>query len=393
MNRRTTLMLLLLLFGGVLVILGLFLQQYLQPKASIEILTGIPTRGVQEDQVIPQLELREIVSGLIVPWEIVFPETNKMYVTERGGRVRVVLDGQLLPDPILTIPEVSTQAEEGLMGMTLDPGYATNKLLYLAYAYPQNGNIRVKVVQYQDLEDRFEQRAVIIDNIPAARFHAGTRIAFGPDEKLYITTGDASQKEIAQDLESLGGKILRLNADGTIPADNPFPNSPIWSYGHRNSQGISWNPETGAMYASEHGPSVFDGPPGGDEINLIEPGMNYGWPIVSHDESNPDMISPIVQYTPAIAPGGILWYSGELFPQFQNTILIAGLIGEGVYWLTIDESNPSQFIETGMLEFEIGRVRTITQGVDGSIYLLTSNEDGRGDSTPEQDKIYQIVAQ
>lgn len=397
MSRRSifiTLILLVLFVTGSSIALYPTLQRYIQPQQSIQILTGTPNRTLENQNiVIPELELREVVSGLIVPWEIVFPQPNKMYVTERGGRVRVVQDGELLPDPILTIPEVSSRAEEGLMGMALDPAYETNRLMYLAYAYQENDGIRVRVVQYEDLQTQLAQRAVIIDNIPAARFHAGTRIAFGPDGKLYITTGDASQKDIAQDLLSLGGKILRINADGSIPTDNPFPNSEIWSYGHRNSQGISWNPSTGHMYASEHGPSVFDGPPGGDEINLIEPGNNYGWPIVSHDAQHPDMISPLVQYTPAIAPGGILWYSGDLFPHFQNTILIAGLIGEGVYWATIDELNPSRIIETGKLEFEIGRVRTITQGIDGSIYLLTSNEDGRGVSTPEQDRIYQITTE
>ena len=174
----------------------------------------------------------------------------------------------------------------------------------------------VKVVRFTDEGNSLTNPRIIIDLIPAAKYHAGSRLAFGPDSKLYISTGDATNKNIAQDRNSLGGKILRINADGSIPSDNPQKRSPVWSYGHRNPQGLAWIGDD--LYSSEHGPSVFDGPAGGDEVNKIVKGGNYGWPLVSHLKTRDGTVAPLRVFTPAEAPASLMAYSGTMFPQYRD---------------------------------------------------------------------------
>lgn len=186
----------------------------------------------------------------------------------------------------------------------------------------KNNKLIDKVERLIDRGNIIERGKIILDDIPAARFHAGCRIAFGPDNKLYITTGDGTNKEVAQQLDSLGGKILRINTDGSIPQDNPFPNSAIFSLGHRNPQGIDWYPGTDILFQTEHGPSVFDGPPGGDELNIIKKDRNYGWPIVSHKKKQTGFIDPKLIFTPAEAPSSAFFYKSNVFPQFKNNFFL-----------------------------------------------------------------------
>lgn len=181
--------------------------------------------------------LAEIARGLEVPWSMAFAPDGRVFVTERPGRLRVLRDGKLVTRPLFTFPGVSTQSEEGLMGLALHPKFATNHLLYVSYASKSGDGLRVRVERYRENGETLLEPKVILDNIPAAKYHAGCRLRFGPDGKLYITTGDATKGKIAQDLRSLGGKILRINDDGSVPEDNPFPGSPVFSYGHRNPQG------------------------------------------------------------------------------------------------------------------------------------------------------------
>ena len=188
------------------------------------------------------------MNGLQVPWSIVWAPDGRMLFTERAGRVRVVAKGKLQEQPLFTVPDVEPSGESGLMSIVLHPNFSTNHFLYLSYAYGGDG-VRVRVVRYAESPGGLGDRKVIIEDIPAAQFHAGCRLRFGPDGKLYITTGDATQRELAQRLDSLAGKIVRLNDDGTLPADNPFTSQPnvrpeIWTYGHRNSQGMDWQPGT-----------------------------------------------------------------------------------------------------------------------------------------------------
>lgn len=367
---------------------GIFQGEKIQEGASI--LVG--EKDEKEEKIeAKEFELKEIVTDLEVPWSAVFTSPERLLVTERAGDVVVIENGTKKETPLHTFSGVSSQSEEGLMGMVLDPHYQENKRIYFAYAYQVGGKMQVKVVRFTDQGDRLTDEQTIIDNIPAAQYHAGCRIAFGPDQKLYITTGDATDKGTPQNLDSLGGKILRVNADGTIPEDNPFEGKPVFSYGHRNSQGLAWDVDTGELYATEHGPSVFDGPAGGDEINHIIPAANYGWPLVSHKEKGEGLEEPLVVFTPAVAPGGILFYTGTQLPQFTNTFLFAGLKGEGLYQVIIDEDDPEEIDEYQKVAgINVGRIRDVFQGPDGELYIMTSNRDGRGKPAANDDKIYRL---
>lgn len=333
-----------------------------------------------------------VVTGLVVPWSMAFTSETRMLITERAGRVRAFENGILREEPLFVFPEVVSTAEEGLMGLALDPEYAANRFVYVSLAYKKGSGSVVKVVRLRDDSGRLSEPVVILDDIPAAQFHAGSRIRFGPDGLLYITTGDATDKRIAQDLKSLGGKILRIRPDGTIPSDNPFPGSPVWSYGHRNPQGIAWHPVTGEMYATEHGPSVFDGPAGGDEVNRILPGKNYGWPLVSHTERRAGTVFPLLVFTPAEAPAGATFYASDRIPQFTDQLFFAALKGEGIFRIAFDDSDPDKVKEYEKLAgIDFGRIRDITEGPDGALYFMTSNRDGRGNPIASDDRILRIA--
>ncbi|MEO8665018.1 MAG: PQQ-dependent sugar dehydrogenase [Ignavibacteria bacterium] len=337
-------------------------------------------------------EIKVVTENLFVPWSIVFTDNDRMLITERNGKLRVIQNDKLDEKPLKVFDEVSSGGEEGLMGLTLDPDYKNNKYLYVSYAYEKGDKLKVKVLRYKDEGEELKGEKLIIDNLPAERYHAGCRLKFGPDGKLYITTGDAGERELAQDVNTVYGKILRINSDGTIPDDNPFPNNPVWSYGHRNSQGIDWYPGTNVMYETEHGPSGFDGPGGGDEVNIIVKGGNYGWPVVSHEKSEEGMISPILVYTPAIAPASGMFYKSNSIPEFKNNFFFGCLRGSGIMRVVVDEKDPTKIISDGMLaEVDLGRIREMAEGPDGAIYFSTSNKDGRGSPFDGDDKIYKIV--
>ncbi len=363
-----------------------------------QILPGVPIEvtslssqpaSVAAEQVKYQIE--PVVQNVRVPWSIVFTSPNRMLVSERVGTIRAVVDGTLVNKPLGHI-EVSNQSEEGLMGLVLDPNYDKNKFFYACYAYDYKGTLYDQVVRLEDKGESFATIGTVIDKIPAAKFHAGCELSFGPDGKLYISTGDATDKQSAQDPQSLAGKILRLNSNGTIPTDNPIPGSPIFSLGHRNPQGLAWHPITGQLWSTEHGPSGNDGPGGGDEINAILPGGNFGWPKVSHDRSLPGLLSPLVHFTPAVAPGSAHFYQGDMFPEWRNHLIFAALKGEGLFRVEVSQATPAAVIRYEKLPgIEVGRIREITEGPDGAIYFATSNTDGRGRSRSGDDMIYRLI--
>ena len=340
-----------------------------------------------------QFRVETVASNLEVPWAIAFAPDGRVFVTERPGRVRVIEQGRLRPEPVATIREVESAEESGLMDLTLHPQFKSNHYLYLAYAYRNDGQ-RVRVVRFRETAGALAEPLVIIENIPAAHYHAGTRTRFGPDGKLYITTGDATQRELAQRLDSLAGKTLRLDDDGGVPQDNPFVGLPnarpeIWSYGHRNAQGVAWQPVTDAQFQTEHGPSGFDGPRGGDEVNVVERGNNYGWPVIHHTQTKEGMVAPLLEYTPAVAPAGVLFYRGAAFPQFRGDFFFGNLRGERIIRVKLDGRRV--VYQESLLQGRYGRIREMAEGPDGAIYFSTSNRDGRGAPALNDDRILRLV--
>ncbi len=353
---------------------------------------GEPTTIPHTTSTLNQTKYRveEVARGLDVPWSFVFTSPNRLLISERPGRIVAV--NTIAPEEksvLYTFTETSRSGEEGLMSLVLAPDYTFTKVLYAAVAYKADNTMWVKVVTLIDQEYQLILGKIIIDKIPAAQYHAGTALAFGPDGKLYISTGDATNKQLAQDLNSLAGKILRVNPDGTIPIDNPFPNSAVYSYGHRNPQGLTWMNKN--LYSSEHGPSIFDGPAGGDEINLIQPGKNYGWPLVSHEKKQDGTEFPLKVFTPAEAPASLLAYTGKTLPQFTGNLFFGALKGEGLVRITLDSKNASNLVSVEKLaEVQYGRIRAVVQGPDGFIYFSTSNRDGRGKPAGSDDRIFRI---
>jgi glucose/arabinose dehydrogenase/cytochrome c5 len=326
-------------------------------------LVTISTAGYQIDTV---------ADNLRVPWQIVFLPDRSILFTEREGRVRMIRNNRLVSKPIFNLNDIVLRNKSGALGLCLHPGFSKNRQVYLASNYLHGNQMKLRIVRYELIKDTLVNPLVILKDIPANQNHTGCRLVFGPDKKLYITTGDADQPMMAQDLKAYNGKILRVNDDGSIPTDNPFNKNDtarkeIWSYGHRNPQGITFQPVTGLLYESEHGPT------GGDEINIIKKGGNYGWPGVHHDAKQTGMESPIVQYTPSIGPGEIMFYNDSAFPQLKGKLLVACLRGESLLNLTLENNKiTSQFV---MLKNQYGRIRSLVTGPDGYIYFSTSMHD------------------
>lgn len=327
-----------------------------------------------------------VVTSLEVPWSMAFAPDGRLFVTERPGRVRIIDLASGRSDLALTLDDVFSQGEAGLLGLALDPDFAETRLVYLYYsARRATGGPVNRVVRYREAGSTLGERVVLVDNIPAAQIHDGGRLRFGPDGLLYITAGDAAVMSLAQDLGSLAGKLLRLNRDGSTPRTNPF-SSPIYSYGHRNPQGLDWHPATGDLWAAEHGNI------GNDEVNVIDAGANFGWPVIQGAQSMAGMRTPITFYNPAIAPSGASFYRGTRFPRFANNLFVATLRGTHLLRLTPDPSSPRRVVaEERLLDGTFGRLRDVVSGPDGLLYLATNNRDGRGAPSPTDDRILRLV--
>ncbi len=314
-----------------------------------------------------------------------FAPDGRLFVTERPGRVRIFDFTARSSEVALTLDDVYTESEAGVLGLALDPSFAESHLVYLYYSARVSGRAVNRVVRYREAGNRLAQRVVLLDDIPASPIHDGGRIKFGADGLLYITAGDASQANLAQDVASLAGKILRLNSDGTTPRGNPF-GSPVYSYGHRNPQGFDWHPATGDMWAVEHG-NV-----GNDEINVIDAGANYGWPRIEGNDTMAGMRTPITFYNPAIAPSGASFYRGTRIPRFTNNFFAGTLRGTHLLRLVIGPgSQRSIAAQERLLEGRFGRIRDVVSGPDGYLYFCTNNRDGRGTPISTDDRILRLI--
>lgn len=330
-------------------------------------------------------ETEIIAFNLIVPWAIDISKEGNLYVTERIGRIWIIKDGKFLPDPLITLdPPFISQGEGGLMGIALDPDFLINHYIYIMYSYYENGKIFNRVALLLEQNNQASINRVILDKIPGGRVHDGGRIKIGPDRKMYVATGDSGIPNLSQDITSIAGKILRINLDGSIPEDNPFGNSPVYSLGLRNPQGLTWNANN-ILYGTDHGQTAHD------EINIIQPGANYGWPIVQGDEESREImtIKPLVQSNEKTwAPSGIAYINRG---PWKGKLLVACLRGEELISITLNnEGTEAEKVES-LLVNQFGRLRDVIQAADGSIYLTTSNRDGRSIPRLNDDKIVRLV--
>ncbi|MBI2829812.1 MAG: PQQ-dependent sugar dehydrogenase [Chloroflexi bacterium] len=361
------------------------------PSSPLPTATPRPTPPATTSVSTPVINVETVVTDLNVPWALDSAPDGRIFLTERGGQIRVIENGRLLAEPWLTL-EVAVVGEGGLMGLALDPQFAQNHFVYVAFTYRNaQGQLRNRLARLR--EDPASKKGIfdkiLLDGITGGSVHDGGRVKFGPDGKLYLTMGEAGNTQLAQDLTSLNGKILRLNPDGTIPPDNPIPNSPVYSYGHRNPQGLAWQPVTGRLYETEHGPSGLPG--GRDELNFIESGKNYGWPVISGDETREGMQPPVQQsgLTETWAPSGMTLVRGG---PWDGSLLFVGLRGETLYRVVLDRNNPRQVLSfERLLVGQFGRLRDVVQGPDGAIYILTNNRDGRGQPRAGDDRLLKLT--
>jgi glucose/arabinose dehydrogenase len=334
--------------------------------------------------------VQNVVTGLQVPWSVVWPTPTTMIVSERPGRFRLVENGQLRAQAIGQV-QVTTAAEGGLMGMALHPQFASQRYLYAMYTHP-SGNRVSRWLVGADYSLGTEQ--VLIGSIPESTFHDGGEIAFGPDGMLYVATGYGPSVQTSAQLSSLNGKILRLTPDGAVPADNPFPNSPVWTYGHRNPQGLAWDSD-GRMYASEHGPTIERaGLCCNDEINYIEKGGFYGWPYragrvaagLGTGTAPATAVDPIATSGTSAtwAPANMVIWNG---PNGTTHIYQANLRGSNVMHFVVNKTSPNVVRSQNVELSGLGRYRSADFGPDGCLYLSTSNRDSRGTPRTGDDRI------
>lgn len=318
-------------------------------------------------------DIETVVENLDTPWAVDFLPDGKMIFTERIGNVNIY-DFDEKEKTIIAEISVTELSESGLAGIAVDPEFEENNFIYLYYTYENNNEIYNRVSRFILRDNKLVNEKILLDKIPAARFHDGGRIKFGPDGKLYITTGDATNPSTAQDTNSIAGKILRINKDGSIPEDNPFGNY-VYSYGHRNPQGLAWHPISKQLYASEHGPTR------NDEVNIIEKGKNYGWPIVECDEILGQYSNPIRCYSEfTLAPSGIAFYKNDLY--------VTGLRGTQLRKIVFDKDHKTILREEELFS-SLGRIRDVVEH-NGYLYLTTSNRDERGIPRPNDDKIIRV---
>ncbi|MFB6466305.1 PQQ-dependent sugar dehydrogenase [Cytobacillus sp. Hz8] len=325
----------------------------------------------EKETVAPSKDVKVIANQLQIPWAIA-KIGDTFYISERTGTiVKYSGEGKIRQKVYLKKP-LAQAAEAGLLGFVLSPDFQKNGIAYAYYTYKDESGQFNRIVTLHLSGNEWQEESLLLDRIPSGAYHHGGRLAIGPDGMLYATAGDAAKNpEVAQDLHSLAGKILRLNLDGSIPKNNPFPNSYVYSYGHRNPQGLTWAPD-GTLYASEHGQSARD------EINRIQKGHNYGWPVIQGDEKSEGMETPLFHSgaNDTWAPSGMAYYNDKLY--------VATLRGNAVRVFDL-KSGTTEKVITGL-----GRIRDVF--IEGNtLYFISNNTDGRGTPDEEDDKLYQVL--
>ncbi len=362
------------------------------PAGAAEIVRGPKPQHVA-DQFVPDpkdLTVSDWVTGLEIPWSLVFLPDGRALVSERPGRIRLIDHGTLKPDPVANF-DVVRDGEGGLLGLALDPNYPKRPYLYAMMTVDKGSDRVDRVVRLRLEGDHAKFDRVLVDDIPAGRFHDGGRIAFGPDGMLYIGTGDSTHREIAQEKSSLGGKILRITPDGKPAPGNPFDDAPlVYTLGHRNVEGLAWEPKTHQLFESEHGPSGEDGLHAHDEINVIQKGDNYGWPLVVGAPGREGLTDPLIAWNDRTTPpSGIAFWHDRLY--------VATLGSEALVRVALSQAKGGWKVDgierlfTDGQHSRYGRLRAAVVGPDDALYVLTSNRDGRGDPRTGDDKILKIT--
>lgn len=374
---------------------------------------------VVEDSTATALRVDTVASGLEVPWAFDFAPDGRIFLTERVGRVRVVENGVLRAEPWAEFGvharDAEWRPESGLMGIALAPDFARTGHVYVVGTFRRDegplGRVwravasRVssapvspwenRVYRLTDRGGRGVERTLVVGGLPAWHYHAGSALAFGPDGMLYVTTGDVTRSPEAQDGESLAGKVLRYRPDGSVPADNPVPGSPVYAAGFRNSQGLAWHPETGELFAAEHGPTAMahEGARWGhDEVNVVARGANYGWPVVAGRQAHPGFTPPAMEWSSGMAPSGIAVYTGP-HAAWRGNLFVGGLRGRQLGRVVVERDargTPRAVRQQSLLRDQVGRIRGVRMGPDGALYVTTSNRDGRGTPRPGDDHLLRV---
>ncbi len=337
-----------------------------------------------------KVRVEEVVTGLEVPWGIAFLPDGEMLVTERPGRVRLVQNDKLRPTPVATI-KVTDSGEGGLLGIAAHPDFANNRLFYVYYTVDKNGSPVNRVQRWRLSQDKLSATPdrMIIDDIPVALYHNGGRLRFGPDEMLYIGTGDARNPNSSQNIDNLAGKILRLTPDGEVPKDNPIANNPAFITGIRNTQGFDWRNKS-TLLVTDHGPSGELGRSGGDKVSVATAGDNLGWPVQQACQAKAGLVTPSLVWREAAPPGGATIYTGDTISQWKGSLIIATLGSEHLQRVAFAPQSSQVERHEVYLRGEQGRLREAIMGLDGELYVTTSNCDGRGSCPPQKDKILRV---
>ncbi len=362
-----------LVTGIIILLIIIFGVNFYQNKfGKLKIIPNNSTKTINNLKAPNKIET--VAKNLEIPWAIDFLPNGSILFTERSGKLKLISKNKVTT--AAQIPDVKVYGEGGLMGLAVHPDFKSNNYIYLYYTYSgSNDQTRNRVVRYKYINNQLTDRVILIDNIPGAIYHNGGRLKFGPDKFLYITTGDSLEPSLAQNTNSTAGKILRVTDDGKMAPGNPF-NNLVYSFGHRNPQGLAWD-SSGRLWETEHGRS---NPSGYDEINLIMKGKNYGWPEIQGTEKKEGMEAPLAQSGQETwAPAGAIFYKDSLF--------FGGLKGQALFELKINNGNA--IITKHLLE-KYGRIRDVTFGPDNLLYISTSNRDGRGSPTEDDDRIFQI---